>query len=255
MPYAPISVVIICRNAADTIRQAITSVMPLTDDIIVMDSNSTDGTQEKAIAAGARLIRAEWQGYGITKNNGHAAARYDWILSLDADEAADAGLISSIQQIDLSHAQTVYRMKRLNYLGSNAVRFGAWSNDWVTRLFNKQLVQWDDSPVHEQLVFAVQMQTQTLPGVIHHYTCNSIATYRQKLSNYALLMAEKYAARGKKAGWLKIYLSPVFNFLQNYLLKVGFLDGLAGWQVSLAHAGYTYHKYKLLQNFQRRIAS
>jgi glycosyltransferase involved in cell wall biosynthesis len=250
MSYVPVSVVIICRNAAGTLRQTISSVIPLTNDIVVLDNNSTDGTPELAAAAGARVIHTEWQGYGTTKNNGHAAAVHDWVLSLDADETADAALLASIRQLDLTDAQTVYEVKRLNYLGTKPVRFGAWSNDRVTRLFNKKLVQWDHSAVHEQLVYSVQMKKQQLAGTLHHYTCNNIETYRQKLENYARLMAEKYAARGKKAGTLKTLVSPAVNFLQNYLLKAGFLDGLAGWQLAIAHARYTYRKYRLLQAMQ-----
>lgn len=247
-----ISVVIICRNAVLTIEKVIAGSLSVSDDVLVIDSGSTDGTLEKVKATAARLITTEWMGYGATKNYGNTLASHDWIMSLDADEYIDAALADSILKADLTNNTTSYKMKRINYLGSHAIRFGEWGkgSGLVHRLFNRNNTGWDTSPVHEKLLFTTEGAVVTLSGALHHYTSPDIATYQQKLDRYAALMAEKYRAKGKKASVIKIIFSPAFNFVQNYLFKGGFLDGKDGWAIARAHARYTYLKYQLLQQKQ-----
>jgi glycosyltransferase involved in cell wall biosynthesis len=242
-----ISVIIICRNAADTIEKTILSSFQLSGDVIVVDSGSTDGTLDIITQSSARLVQVEWMGYGATKNYGNALAQNDWICSLDADECLDPILCQALQQPGTLTADTIYSVKRLNYLGNKPIHFGEWRNDYVKRIFNRKIVSWDASDVHEKLVTPAGSKTVLLPGIIHHYTSPDIQTYRLKLDKYAALMASKYAARHKKAPWFKRYLSPVVSFIQNYLVKGGFLDGKSGLQIALANARYTFDKYNLLK--------
>ncbi len=118
----------------------------------------------------------------------------------------------------------------------------------VIRLFNKKNIRWDIAEVHEKLISDMPLTKRRLLGLIHHYTSPDIETYKAKLNKYALLAAEKYHRSGKKAFWYKIYLSPVFNFLQNYIFKGGFLDGKEGLQIALAHLSYNYKKYRFLKS-------
>jgi hypothetical protein len=104
--------------------------------------------------------------------------------------------------------------------------------------------------VHERLIFDGQLDELKLDGLIHHFTSPDIKTYEAKLEKYALLAAEKYSKKGKKAYWYKIYFSPVFSFIQNYFFKLGFLDGREGLQIALAHFEYNYKKYYFLKNMR-----
>ncbi len=242
-----ISVVIICKNAVSTIEKAIRSALTITDDVVVADSGSTDGTIEKIALSPARLVQTEWKGYGNAKNFANTVASNDWILSLDADEYIDEKAIQAIQKLTLTESNVVCTIKRLNYIGKKPIHFGEWSNDIVTRLFNRTNAVWDVSPVHERLITVVPAIKLHLPGTIHHYTSPDIATYRSKLERYAVLMAEKYNSSGKKAYWHKIYLAPVVSFIHNYVLRGGFLDGKEGFQIAMAHSWYVHKKYVLLK--------
>ena len=248
----PLSVVIICKNAAATVPRTIRSARTVSDDIVVVDSGSTDGTQGLVKTAGGRLIQSEWLGYGGTKNLGNRAARHDWILSLDADEALSEELVNSIRAIDWSNKNAVYTIKRLNYFGAQPIRFGEWRNDWVDRLFHREVVEWDAAPVHENLVIPLSADIIKLKGVLHHYTASSLEAYKKKLDQYAQLMAERYYARGKYSSALKIYGAPVFSFVKYFVFQLGLLDRKSGWEIARAHALYTYKKYKELRRLNRQ---
>lgn len=242
-----ISVVIICKDAAGTIEKTIDSAFKVSDDVVVIDSGSTDGTIEIIDKTAAKLEQVKWNGYGDAKNAGNSIATHDWILSLDADEWIDEDLVESIKHVQLANENYLFTMYRLNYLGKKPIHYGEWRHDIVLRLFNKRNASWDISPVHEELLIKKPGQKVQLNGLLHHYTSPHIDIYKLKLRKYAELNAEKYYQKGKRAYWYKLYLSPLINFIQNYILKGGFLDGKEGWQIALAHAGYTYEKYRLLK--------
>ena len=247
MKQPPISVVIICKNAAATLVATIEAAQQVSSDIIVLDSGSTDGSQDIVQATTARLLERPWVGYGPTKNAGNEAARHDWILSIDADECIDETLAQAIQKIDFSNATKAYALKRLNYLGQQPIHFGEWKNDWVVRLFNRQYIKWNDALVHETLIVPPTISVEKLEGVLHHYTTTDIDSYNKKLEAYAQLMAERYYKQGKKAGPIKKYASSTFSFLKHYVLELGCLDKRAGWQIAVAHASYTFKKYQQLE--------
>lgn len=255
MSAVPVSVVIICFNAADTIRQTLKTARLLSDDVIVADSGSTDNTSEIVEEAGARLLQMTWEGFGASKNKGNAAAKNNWILSIDADEQLSEELIVAIRSLDLSNPNFVYRIKRINYLNGQRIYYGEWSKDWTSRLFNRKLVQWDEGPVHESLLLPDSIQIKKLDGYLHHYTSPNINAYNQKLEKYAYLVAEKYFANDKKGAAYKIYLSPLFSFFKSYIVRGGWLDKKAGLQIALAHARYTFKKYKKLAALRRERKS
>jgi glycosyltransferase involved in cell wall biosynthesis len=244
MPAVPVSVVIICFNAAATIQQTLASAYLLSDDVIVVDSGSTDSTLALVQTTGAKLLHADWQGFGINKNKGNKEAKNDWILSIDADEELSEKLIAAISSADLSNNNVVYRVERINYLSDKRIYFGEWRNDWTTRLFNRNSVCWDDARVHETLILPQSVQVKKLPGYLHHYTSPNIDAYNQKLDKYASLVAEKYFTKGEKGIGYKIYFSPLFSFCKYYIFHAGWLDKKAGWQIAIAHAKYTFKKYK-----------
>lgn len=254
MDTVPVSVVIICRNARHTIQQTIDSALALTDDVIVVDSGSNDGTLAIITGTGAKLISINWMGFGLTKNRGNREAKYQWVLSLDADEELSSKLIASIKDIDFTQKNRVYEMQRINYFEKQPIHYGEWKNDWVQRLFCKEDIKWNSDAVHERLLTPAQVKIKKLEGELHHYTASSKMEYACKLDTYALLMADKYFAGKKKVYWFTAYLSSIFNFIKNYVLLLGCLDGKAGWHIALAHAHYTFKKYRRLQFLYRQNA-
>ena len=241
-----ISVVLIAKNEAHIIGDTIRSVQSLTDDIIVVDSGSTDGTQQIVRTLKARLIEATWDGFGSNKNKGIDAAKYDWILSIDSDEMPDESLLKTLQSIDLNKPDVAYNIRFKTFLGSRLIRFGEWGKDAHVRFFNRQQVKWNNARVHEQLVLPTGTRVVTLDGYIMHYTMKDMADYATKMTKYALLNAERYYQQGKRAGWIKRRISPNFSFFQNYILKGGFLDGREGYLIARLTAYYTFLKYERL---------
>lgn len=247
-----ISVVIICRNEAHIIGRTIAAAQEVSDDVVVVDSGSEDGTQAIVTASGAKLIETNWEGYGINKNKGVAAAKHDWILSIDADEIIDDILIQQLQTITLNNFSVVYNIHFRAFLGNKMIRFGEWSNDQHIRLYNRTKVGWNEAAVHEGLVFPSGIKVVTInEGHIHHYTSKNTEDFAAKTLNYAMLNAQKYYQQGKKASWILCRVAPAFSFFKNYLLRLGFLDGEAGFIVAKMNAWYTWLKYIRLRELNR----
>ena len=246
-----LSVVIICKNGASVIGETIKSFSGLTDDIVVYDNGSTDGTQEIVRQCGAKLFEGKWEGFGKTKNRANTLAKYDWIFSLDADEAIDEELKKNLLQERLVDEMKVYVFRYKNFLGNKWLRFGEWGNDKHTRLFNRRQVKWNDAEVHESLIIPQGIKKSTIRGYVLHKTASSIDEYKSKMDKYARLNAEKYFKQGKKAGEFKIYFSPIFSFIINYFLRLGFLDGVTGYNCAKINALYTFLKYKKLNELSQ----
>ena len=246
-----LSVVIACRNGAQVIGETIKSFSGLTDDILIYDNGSTDGTQDIVRTTGARLIEGNWEGFGKTKNKANSLAKYDWILSLDADEAIDTELKENLLQLDLSDELKVYQLKFKNFLGDKWLRFGEWGNDRHARLFNRNKVKWNDAEVHESLLLPEQVKLISVAGYVLHRTAININEYEIKTRNYALLNADKYFKQGKRSGELKMFFSAVFSFIKNYFFKLGFLDGVTGYHCARINAEYTFLKYKRLKELSQ----
>lgn len=242
-----LSVVIVCKNEAGIIGQTLQSLSGLTDDIIIYDTGSTDTTVDIIKKVDAQLHQGKWEGFGTSKNKAMAFAKYDWILSLDADEAIDEELKQSLLNLQLNNEKTVYEIKFKNFLADKYLKFGEWGNDKHTRLFNRKTVTWDDAPVHEQLIIASGLIKIKLTGYVLHRTMKNVKDYASKMVNYAFLNAEKYYRQGKKSSWLKLRVAPGFAFFNYYILKAGFLDGHAGYVCAKMTAYYTFLKYARLK--------
>jgi glycosyltransferase involved in cell wall biosynthesis len=248
---ASISVVIICRNEAHIIGKTIAAAHHITDDVVVVDSGSTDGTQQIVTSAGARLLETGWEGYGRNKNKGVAMAKHNWILSVDADEIIDGVLTEQLQNLDLREESIVYNIRFRAFLGKDMIRYGEWANDAHIRLYNRNRAGWNEAQVHEVLQLPASAKVVTLKGYIHHYTSRNIEDFALKTVNYAMLNAAKYHQQGKKAGWLKCRLAPVFSFVKNYFFRLGFLDGGPGFTVAKMNAWYTWLKYVRLRELNK----
>jgi glycosyltransferase involved in cell wall biosynthesis len=246
----PVSVVIMAKNEAAVIGETLQSIAGFTDDIVLVNNNSTDETVSIAEHFGCRVINATWQGYGPTKNLGIDAAKYDWILSLDADERPDKALLHQIANIDFGNETIAYDLNFKTYFGKKQIRFGEWGVDHHVRLVNRKQTRWSDDEVHEQLVIPAGVTIQKLGGAVHHYTIADEASLRDKFIRYAELNALKYHGT-KKASAIKIWGAPAFSFLKNYIFKLGFLDGTEGYTIAKLSAYYTWLKYSRLKQLSK----
>jgi glycosyltransferase involved in cell wall biosynthesis len=246
-----ISVVIICRNEEDVIGGCLASLGGLSDDVVVLDNGSTDGTKEIVKQAGVRLIEDTWEGFGRTKNKATRLAKHDWVLNLDADESVDETLKQALLNLTLDNPAEVFEIRFKNFLGKKELRFGEWGGDKHIRLYNRTRVLWNEAVVHESLDLADGVRVKSLKGFVLHYTAKDVAEFATKTTRYALLNAEKYAAQGQKASLAKVIAAPAFSFIKYYLFKLGFLDGKAGFICARMTSYYTFVKYARLLELKR----
>lgn len=242
-----ISAVIITKNEAHIIGNTLQSLQAITSDIVIVDSGSTDDTVAICKKFNAHVIETGWYGYGINKNKGVGAAKHDWILCLDADEALDEELQQELLKLDLDNDEEVFEMPFKNFFCNKWIRYGEWGFDSHIRLFNRKKVRWNDAAVHENLLMPPGVRTTKLKGHILHYTVQNQAEYDLKTDHYARMNAQKYAAAGKRPGIFKQYFSPLFAFLQHYIFRLGFLDGKEGFIIAKTTARYTFLKYRYLK--------
>lgn len=242
----PVSVVIITKNEADIIWRSINMARIITDDIVVIDNGSTDDTEQIALANGCRVFHKSWDGYGANKNKGNLYARYNWILSLDADELIDDEMIAALHGLDYGREHVVYDINFKTYFGHKLIRFGNWGRDHHIRLFNKKMVKWSELPVHETLLLPKNIMKRKLAGHIHHYSVKDHDECQSKGIHYASLSAKKYYNNGQRSNFVKQYLSPGFNFVKNYIFLLGFLDGREGWYIAINATNHTWLKYHYL---------
>jgi glycosyltransferase involved in cell wall biosynthesis len=244
---APFSVVIICKNAAGHISDTIQSIQHLSDDIIVYDTGSTDDTIDAAGKFPVQIHCGSWEGYGKSRHKATEKATHNWVLTIDSDEIAEPALQQELSQLKLSDEKIVYAIRLRNFIGAKELKWGEWGSDYRIRLFNKIYCNWDEGTIHEKLHLPRGTKIKKLKGAAHHQYANNINHYREKLTAYALLTAEKYYAIGKKPTFLKRYLNPLYAFTKAYVLRLGFLDGATGFKVALQTARYTFLKYARLR--------
>lgn len=242
-----LSIVIVCKNSSGVIGKTLQSFVGATDDIVVYDNGSTDSTREIVKKCGATLFDGTWEGFGKTKNKANSLAKYDWILSLDADEAIDDELKQSLQQLVYRNEKTVYEIRFKNFVGNKYLKYGEWGWDRHIRLFNRNDVSWNDAGVHEQLLIPADTLIKKLKGYVLHRTAENFKDFEEKMKKYAALNAVIYFNNGKQTWQGKQWLSPVFSFLQNYFFRLGFLDGKAGFTCARISARYTFLKYTRLR--------
>jgi glycosyltransferase involved in cell wall biosynthesis len=204
-----------------------------------------------ANANNCRFYQREWDGYGANKNKGISLAKYDWILSIDADEVPDEELIQTLHQLKLDDPLMVYDIKFRSYFGEKLVRFGNWGRDHHIRLFNRTLVKWSEPNVHETLILPKQAKVKRIKGHLHHYSSKNADECRRKAIYYAHLSAENYFQRGKRYGIGKLYASSFFSFIKSYFLLLGFLDGRKGYIIAKMLFKNRWLKYHYLRSMNK----
>lgn len=236
-----ISATIITCNEERNLPRAIESLR-CCDEILIVDSGSTDRTVEIAQKFGARVLEANWRGYAGQKNYASDQASHDWILSIDADEALSEDLEAEIWQLKKNGADCdAFTVPRLaQYLG-RWILYSGWYPDRKIRLFNRTRARWVGDYVHESVVS--HGRVGQLHGNLLHYTCGSLSEHLKTMDRYTTLAAEELAARKKPVRFSRLLFDPPWTFFKTYVLQRGFLDGLEGLAIAYMAALYTFLKY------------
>lgn len=249
-----LSVVIITYNEEKNIRRCLESIRAVADEIVIVDSFSTDNTKAICQQYNAHFIQQGFAGYGQQKNTALEYASNDFVLSLDADEVPDEKLVNAIAKVKAGNPGfDGYTMNRCtNYCGG-WIRHGTWYPDKKLRLFNRKKIQWSTDPIHETTVIPEGARIQHLPGDILHYSYNSLEEHIGQNNKFSTLSAELYFKKGKKSGWFKILVNPAWAFIQCYLIRCGFMDGFRGFIIAGNVAHLTFMKYYKLYALQKGI--
>ena len=230
---APISAVLITLNA-ERHHAAVLAALSTCDEIVILDSGSTDATREIARAHGAVWGVRTFDGYGLQKCAAVAMARHDWVLLIDADETLDATLSAALPSVDLTDPHCAYRLHRRNFVGAQEIRHGIFGNEWVVRLFNRTTANISADKVHEAVRGAKSIRD--LPGSMLHASFADGADLFARMAKYASAKAATCRASGRRASALLLLLRAAWAFFRCYVLKGGFLDGRLGVLVALSTA-------------------
>lgn len=247
-----LSVVIITLNEERNIGRCIDSVKTVADEIIILDSFSTDRTVEIAIGKGAIVKQQTFSRYVEQKNRALQLATHDYVLSLDADEALSNELAASVLKAKQHFRFGGYTMKRSNFFCDRFIRHGLWYPDRKLRLFNKQFAQWGGYDPHDKVILDENIAVKQLDGDLLHYAYYSMEAYLQKNEKVSAIAARSLYENGIKKHWLKLYFSPAWEFLNGYILRLGFLDGHAGFIIAVHSANQSFLKHQLLQRLQKQ---
>lgn len=241
-----ISACVIAMNEVDRIGRCLDS-LAFCDEVLVIDSGSTDGTQELCRQKGARVIETDWPGWVAQKNRAVEAAAHDWILSLDADERVDEALRDRIQalrddELGAAGGPVAYAVcRKVWYLG-RWIRHGGWYPEWRLRLFDRRQARWGGIDPHD----TVETEGPTArirPGDLEHYTYRSVQDHIRQMNRFTSVAADELVRRGRKRPFLGVVFRPPWHFVRMYVLRCGFLDGKAGFMLAWFDAFYTFLKY------------
>ena len=250
-----ISATIITLNEAEHIRDACASVN-WADEILVVDSESTDGTPEIARQCGARVISHPWPGFAEQKQFAAEAATFDWIFSLDADERVSDELrksIESLRSLEDSQLADGYRMARRAFYMGRWIRHSGWYPDWQLRLYRNSRGKWAGPYVHESVKMDKGARVETLAGDLEHYTVRDVAEHHRMITErYAPLGARKMFELGRRTTRIGIAFVGPAAFIRSFILKGGFRDGLAGFTIARLAAYHAFLKYSMLWDLQQR---
>jgi len=221
-----VSVVIITKNEASSIAACLASVVGLADEVLVLDSGSSDGTREICSSMGARVIETDWPGFGVQKNRAVQAAKNEWVLCLDADERVSSELSESIR-VALSNPDfSAYRFARSNRFLGRYLRYGEGYPDWSLRLFDRRTAEWSADVVHEKVISS--RPVGELAGDLLHDSAETLDSYLNKQNRYTSLAAEAALANERQASVARMLCSPMIRFLKFYAFRAGFRDGIPG---------------------------
>jgi len=244
----PFSAVIITLNAAEQLEACLQSIA-FADEVLLVDCGSTDATLTLAQQYGARVLHQDWLGYGAQKQFAIGQAKHDWVLCLDADERVSAPLRIAIEAALIAPSANGFEMPRCNRFMGRWLRHGEGYPDWSLRLFRRSHGRWSGDPVHEKVL--LEGAPGRLQGDLLHESAEDLARYLDKQNRYTTLQAEALRRRGKRAGVAQMVLSPLLRFVKFYVLRLGFLDGVAGLVHIVIGCHNSFIKYAKLRASER----
>lgn len=240
-----LSVIIITKNEAANVRDCLLSVA-WADEIIVVDSGSTDDTVRICKEAGVQVYtHPDWPGFGPQKNRALGYASKDWVLSIDADERVTPELRTEIEQVMCNAGADGYYCPRLSQFCGRFVHHSGWYPDYVLRLFRRGSGRFSDSLVHESVLLAGR--TAKLKNPLLHFSYLTKDDVERKVAHYSAAAAQQMYQSGKRSNWLSALLSGSWAFVRTFILRLGVLDGSAGWNIARMNARTTYLKYRKLE--------
>jgi glycosyltransferase involved in cell wall biosynthesis len=238
-----LSVTVITKNEAADLAAALESVR-WADEIVVVDSESTDETVSIARRFTGRVVVQPWRGYIAQKNLAAGLASHDWILSLDADERVTPELAEQIRAAIANPAHAAFRVKRVTWHLGRWIRSTDWYPDYQLRLYDKRSAGWTGQYVHEAVT--VRGTTGELAGELQHFAYRDISDHLETIDRYTTLAARQMHEAGRQAGLFQLAGHPPLAFLRNYVAKGGFRDGSAGFIISSMNAYYVFLKFAKL---------
>lgn len=236
-----ISAILITKNEERNVEACLAS-LSFAEEIIVVDSGSTDGTE--AICRNDPRVRwfpEAWKGFGAQKNSALERAGGPWVFSIDADERVTPELAQEISALDPAAPYAGYRVPRRSFFGERWVRHGGWYPDHTIRLWRNGAGRFDDRSVHEAV--RVDGPVGTLRGDLLHYTYEDVSDFVERMNRYSSLGAEELLRAGKRATGFDLLLRPPYTFFRMFVLRRGFLDGNLGLRLAALYAMYTFTKY------------
>ncbi|MBX2815926.1 MAG: glycosyltransferase family 2 protein [Saprospiraceae bacterium] len=241
-----ISGTIITFNEESNIARAVRSMQPVCDEIVVLDSFSSDRTVAIAQDLGARVVQQKFVGHIEQKNAALDLARYDVILSLDADEELSAALTKSIQTVKEDFQADGYRFNRLNNYCGQWIRYGTWYPDRKLRLWKRSVGRWGGQNPHDMVKLPKASVVHYLKGDLLHYTAKSQESYLEQVDKFSTIQANLLREQGFKPNLYHRFAKPIGRFLVSFVIRMGFLDGKAGWEIAQA-------QYKLVKMRYEKI--
>lgn len=247
-----LSIAIITFNEEKNIARCIESVLPIAEEIFIVDSFSKDKTKSIALSyPNVRFIENPFEGHIQQKNFALQNAKNDWVLSLDADEALTKELLTSIQEVLENPTKDAYGFNRLTYYCGHWVKHCGWYPDTKTRLVRKDNAEWRGENPHDRLEVINGTNIGHLNGDLLHYSYYSAEQHYKQIEYFGNIASKAAYKNGKRTNWLMIILKTTSQFIKSFFIKTGFLDGYYGWLISKRSAYATYIKYTKLLQLQR----
>jgi len=253
LPRRPLSLCVITRDEERNLARCLDSAA-FADDVVVLDSGSTDGTVELARARGARVFVEPFRGHVAQKNRAIELAKHAWVLSLDADEEVSPPLRAAIERAleggaDGAGAVAGYALARKTAYAGRFIEHGGWWPEWRVRLFDRSRARWAGEDPHDRI--ELEGVSARLDGALHHYAYRDLAHHVEKVNRYTTTMAAGLHARGVRFRAFDLVTHPPAHFLKMYVLRRGFLDGWRGLVLATIGAFYVFLKYAKLWELER----
>lgn len=247
----PVSVVIITFNEAENIGRCIDAAAKVAAEVVVLDSYSTDATEIIARQKGAHFFQHKFEGHIQQKNKALSFSKYEWVLSLDADEVLSEWAIQQIQQLKDWNKYDAFSFNRLNNYCGQWIKHGGWYPDRKIRLFKKSAGKWGGTNPHDKFELNSRTNVKHIDADILHYSYQTQAEHIAQSQKFSAIAAKALYASGIQSVFLKIVFGPPVKFIRDYVFRLGFLDGRNGFNIAYISAKAVYWKYSALQQLNR----